>query len=57
MTATYATTAPRVTTPIGSLLTGGIVDGIRSGEPVHAGRTGRRRRASKISATSALSSV
>jgi hypothetical protein len=25
MTATYATTAPRVTTPIGSLLTGGIV--------------------------------
>jgi cell division protease FtsH len=37
--------------------TGGIVDGTRSGEPVHAGRTARRRSGSKISATSALSRV
>ena len=37
--------------------TGGIFDGMRVGEPVQAGRSGRRRSAVKMSATSALSRV
>src|SRR4051794_41785847 len=34
--------------------TGGIVDGSRSGDPVHAGRRARRRRGGEISAPRAL---
>ncbi len=36
---------------------GGMSDGLRCGDPVQAGRVGRRRSGSKTSATSALSRV
>ena len=50
-------TTPTSGRPFVELSTGGTVDGMRVSEPVQAGRIWRRRSGSKISATSALSSV